>query len=255
MTTRFQQLNIENIAVGPTQDSSFIPSQRIAWISSNTTNSSLLIQSPEFITETYGIPREGPFYTTDKSRAFYKMPFCHERHKHSDEIDDQQVEEFFMKLTELDQHFGSDEFKNKMFGEKNASKYEYQPIVRGLDQPDEEEEVVEEPENRPYRPPYIKVKIDLDYESGRPTCKVIDKSSGDRDNVKVNNFKDQTDHIRFMTKHRMVIHMNRLYSMKNQAGGEKRRYGIDLKLAAMECTNKTRKLERTDSQFYDAFLD
>ena len=67
------------------------------------------------------------------------------------------------------------------------------------------------------------MKIDLDYESGRPTCKVIDKSSGDRDNVKVNNFKDLAEHIRLMTKHRMVIHMNRLYSMKNQAGGEKRR--------------------------------
>ncbi len=43
--------------------------------------------------------------------------------------------------------------------------------------------------------------------------------------------------------------------MKNQAGGEKRRYGIALMLAAMECTNKTRKLERTDSHFYDAFFD
>ncbi len=118
MTTRFEQLNIEDIAIAPLQDSSFIPSQRIAWISSNTTNSRLLVQSPEFITETYGIPREGPFYTTDKSRAFYKMPFCHERHKHSNEIDYGQIEEFFMTLKELGQHFGSDGFRNKLFGEK-----------------------------------------------------------------------------------------------------------------------------------------
>ena len=99
------------------------------------------------------------------------------------------------------------------------------------------------------------MKIDLDFESGRPTCKVIDKSSGDRDSVKVNNFKDLTAHIRLMTKHRMVIHINRLYSMTNHVGGEKRRYGIALKLAAMECTNKTRKLERTDSHFYDTIFD
>ena len=99
------------------------------------------------------------------------------------------------------------------------------------------------------------MKIDLDYESGRPTCKVIDKSSGDRENVKVNNFKELTDHIKFMSKHRVVLHNNRPYSMKNQVGGEKRRYGFALKLAAMECSNKTRKLERTDSQFYDAFFD
>ena len=46
------------------------------------------------------------------------MPLCHERRKHLDEIDYQQIEEFFMKLKELGQHFGSDEFKNKLFGEK-----------------------------------------------------------------------------------------------------------------------------------------
>ena len=78
---------------------------------------------------------------------------------------------------------------------------------------------------------------------------------GDRGTVQLNSLKDLPEHIRFMTKHRMVIHINRLYSMKNQAGGEKRRYGIALKLAAMECTNKTKKLERTDSYFYDAMFD
>ena len=103
--------------------------------------------------------------------------------------------------------------------------------------------------------PTLKVKIDMGFESGRPTCKVIDKPSGERDTVKLNSFKDLTEHIRLMTKHRMVIHMTRLYSMKNQAGGEKRRHGIALKLAAMECTNKTRKIERTDSRFYDAIFD
>ena len=118
----------------------------------------------------------------------------------------------------------------------------------------DEEEVVEDEENRPYRPPYIKVKIDLDYESGRPTCKVIDKSSGEREAVKINGFKDLTEHIRFMTKHRMAIRLNRLHSIKNQAGGDTRSYGSALKLAAMECTNKTRKLERADSHFYDAFF-
>ncbi len=197
---------------------------------------------------------EGSFYTTDKSRSFYKMPFCHDRHKHSDEIDYQQIEEFLLKQKELGQHFGSEEFKNKLFGEINSSKYEYQPIVRGLEDPNEEEQVIEDSDKRPYRPPYIKVKIDLDFESGRRTCKVIDKSNGNRDTIQLNSFKDLTDHIKFMSKHRMVLHINRLYSMKNQAGGEKRRYGIALKLAAMECSNKTRRLERTDSHFYDAFF-
>ena len=48
------------------------------------------------------------------------MPFCHERHKHANEIDYEQIGEFFMKLKELGQHFGSDEFENKLFGEKKT---------------------------------------------------------------------------------------------------------------------------------------
>ena len=195
MTTRFQLLNIEDIAVGPLQQSSFIPAQRTAWLSSNASNSRLLVQSPEIIAETYDIPREGPLYTTDKPRAFYKMLFCHERHKHSDEIDYQQIEEFFMKLKELGQHFGSEELKNKLFGEKNASKCEYQPIVLCT----KEEEAVEDEGSRPYRPPYIKVKIDLDFESGHPTCKVIDKHNGERGTAKLNSFKDLAEHSRLMT--------------------------------------------------------
>ncbi len=111
MTTRFQLLNIEDTAVGPLQDISFTPSERIAWVSSFAHNSKLRIQSPEFITETYGITR----------RTFVQMPFCHERHKHSDEIDYHQIEEFFMKLKELGQHFVSEEFKVKLFGEKKRS--------------------------------------------------------------------------------------------------------------------------------------
>ena len=31
--------------------------------------------TPVFITETYGIPRERPYYQTDQSRAFFNMPF------------------------------------------------------------------------------------------------------------------------------------------------------------------------------------
>ena len=41
------------------------------------------------------------------------MPFCHERHKHSDELGYEQIEEFDLKLNEMDQHSGSEEFKNK----------------------------------------------------------------------------------------------------------------------------------------------
>ena len=133
---------------------------------------------------------------------------------------------------------------------KNAAKYEYQPIVR-VKRVEEEEE--EEAETQTHRPPYIKVKIDLDFTTGRPTCRVFDKSEGEKKQVALESFKDLTVHMRFLTKHRFVIHISRLYCMKIQAGGEERTYGIGLKLAAVECTNKIKKMGNPQGQ--DLFED
>ena len=63
--------------------------------------------TPEFITETYGIPREGPSYETDRSRAFFKMPFCREFKKYDGEIDYAEMEACSNKLQEIDNYLVS----------------------------------------------------------------------------------------------------------------------------------------------------
>ena len=100
MTTKFTELSIKDINFGPLQDSVFIPSQKVSWITNKTNNGRFLLQSPEIITETYGIPQEGPFYNTDKSRAFYKLPLCHERKKMGGETNYEQIEVFFLQYIE-----------------------------------------------------------------------------------------------------------------------------------------------------------
>ena len=100
-----------------------------------------MIPTPVFVTETYGIPREGVYYPTDRSRAFVKLPFCHERARHTDDMDYCAMEKFYNKVVELDKHFSSDELKLQLFGDKMASKYEYQTIVRHPERDEEEEEV------------------------------------------------------------------------------------------------------------------
>ena len=99
------------------QDNVYIPSQRISWIN-KADNSKLRVQTPKFITETYGIPRDCVFYTTDKSRSFYKLPLCHERKQHPEDVDYREINEFYAKMKELDAYFGSDEFKRTMFGDR-----------------------------------------------------------------------------------------------------------------------------------------
>ena len=55
----------------------------------------------------------------------------------------------------------------------------------------------------------------------------------------MNSFKEALLHIRYMTKHRMVINFSKLYAMKTSSGNENKKYGIVLKATAIECSNKT----------------
>ena len=141
MATKATDVDISLLQVGRLEDSGTVSSQKIAWINYETNKRKLHIQTPVFVTETYGIPRQGQYYQTDKSRAFFKLPFCHERALRDDEMDYCAMEKFYNKLVEMDSYFSSEDFKVKLFGDKMANKYEYQPIVRHPERDVDEEEV------------------------------------------------------------------------------------------------------------------
>ena len=82
------------------------------------------------MTEAYGIPREGPYYQTDKSRFLFALPFCHESKRYEDEIDYSESEIFYNKHKEKDNGCDTDEFRVMLFGERNVQTYEFQPLVR-----------------------------------------------------------------------------------------------------------------------------
>lgn len=255
MATKPADVDVSLFQVGRLEDSSTVSSQKIAWINYDTNKRKLHIQTPVFVTETYGIPRQGQYYQTDKSRAFFKLPFCHERALHSDEMDYGAMEQFYRKLVEIDNHFGSEEFKLKLFGDKMANKYEYQPIVRHPESSnDEEEEVNEGTKKEHYRPPYTKVKLMLSSsEQELPLFRLIDKKAdGTKQELELNSFSDVTAHVRYVTKHRVIIELQKLYAMKTNSGGEKRKYGITVKLVAAECTNRG---EVTNNRCVDLFDD
>jgi hypothetical protein len=169
------------------------------------------------------------------------------------------MEKFYNKLLEIDSYFGSEDFKVKLFGDKMAGKYEYQPIVRHPERDnDEEEEVTDKSSTKAvkdyYRPPYTKVKLMLsNSETELPLFRLIDKKNdGTKEEIPLNSFSDATVHMRYMTKHRMIIEVQKLYAMKTTSGGEKRKYGITVKLVAAECTNRG---EITNNRCVDLFDD
>ena len=110
MAITFTEINIKDIVFSPLQDIEYIPSQRISWIN-KADNSKLLVQTPKFITETYGIPRDGVFYTTDKSRSFYKLPLCHDRKQHVQDVDYSEAKDCDAKMKGLDAYLANYELK------------------------------------------------------------------------------------------------------------------------------------------------
>jgi hypothetical protein len=178
---KISDIEVSNIRFGKLKDNIRTPSQKIAFISYAHDRTPLNAITPEFITETYGIPREGPYYQTDRSRTFFKMPFCHEFKKHEDEIDYAEIEACYSKLRKIDDLLSSKEFRLQLIGEKNADKYEYQPIVRTAQD-------LEDSENY-FRPPYAKFKLELDYNDESPVFRVFEKQDGVRTSVALNSMR------------------------------------------------------------------
>ena len=184
---------------------------------------------------------------------------CHERKQHPEDVDYSEINEFYTKMKELDAYFASDEFKRTIFGDKNINKCECQPIVREptINEDDNGEDVDDLAYGlkraRMYNPPFIKLKIDLDNVTVCPNLKLFNKTEGGREVIAIDKFKDITDHMRYLTKVRFVILIHRLYVMKNQVG-DKKRYGICIKIIAAACENKVKKqLARIGTSFVDFF--
>ena len=139
-----------------------------------------------------------------------------------------------------------------------ANKYEYQPIVRHPEKDVDEEEVDDKSSTKAtkeyHRPPYTKAKLMLSNGAQElPLFHLIDKKDdGAKEGIPLNSFSDVTAHMRYATKHRMVTEVQKLYAMKTTSGGEKRKYGITVKLVAAECTNRG---EVTNSRCIDLFDD
>ena len=237
MAINYTEINTDDIVFGPLRDNVYLPTQKLSWISKKD-KSKISIQTPRFITETYGIPRQDIYNITERQRAYYKVPICHIRKQYSEDVDYNKINDFYNKMKELDAYFSSDEFKKKMFDDKNINKYEYQPIVREFEDED--------------KPPYIKLKIDLDFATSTPKIKLYNKTEDGRELVNVEAFKDVTDHIKYVTKVRSIISIDRLYLKKSQRTS-KHKYGVFLKILTAECENK--KQEEKPEVFNLDFLD
>lgn len=240
---RFSELNT-NIAIEALKDSPYLPSQQVAFINSEN-GTKIIFQTPHVITEAFGLaPRESQFFTTERSRAFFKLALCHDRKKYSADVDYEQIEAFYNKMKEFDNYFSSDEVKDKLFG-KNKNKYEYNPIIRNTGEDNDDERTKN---NISYKPPYLKLKIDLDYNNNMPKLLLFDKdiANNTRNTPDINTIDDIHNYLKFLSKNRYIIEMQRIYASKSNNINGKRHYGVILKMICVECINNYRKIEDSE---------
>lgn len=125
------------------------------------------IKFPEIYLDMYGILPLGDFVKDDSARSFIKIPINPEYNK---------IKPFIEFLQLLDNKFGSDEYKTKLFGSK-AKKYDYCPILRTPNEEEEEDKPVKSEKKKIKRQPYMKLKLKMNYENNNIDISVIvDKS-------------------------------------------------------------------------------
>jgi len=192
----------------------------------------LLLQTPQIELNTYGIPKKGDYYSDDKQRSFIKVPL---------DQDNSDCKLFHDKLVELDALLDSDEMRVKIFGSIKKSKgYKYQsiirePVVQTIEEnsdSDDDNDNSQATSGTSYpRPPYLKAKMNLDYESGNVTTNVYKLVDGSRTQCKVSTLETVEQLVTFRSTIRMVLMPNKLWALKTFDG---KRYGLSFKIMHLE---------------------
>jgi hypothetical protein len=210
-----------------------------------------LIQTPWINMKTYGIPESGnKHYDTELKRAFLKFPLNNEMDKKGEDATGGE-KKFTKLLQNMDKHFDSTEFKNKLFGGAiKAKKYVYSGVVKSpveMEEPekdDKEEYEKWEKQQKQYRPLFMKAKIHLEVDYSDPKDRKINKiltvvrvrhEDGTKEKLNVQSLDDIDRYVRYGSQVRMIIAPSRLWANKSpMAGSKDKLYGVQFKIIQIE---------------------
>jgi len=252
ITKKYSDVDVSRLSFTDFEENARSKGQKIAYVRYDDPKqgeSTLIMQTPWITLDTYGIPREGEYYKDEGSRSFIKVPLS---------LDDPNVKVLHDKMVELDGILADEDKKAEIFGSAKAGKsYQYQPIIRVPvteeivdDSDDSGGEDAEKPKYA--RPPYMKTKFHLDFESGNMKTKLFKKNpDGKREEVMVQSLKDVEKHVTFRSKVRLILMPNKLWGLKTYNG---KKYGLSFKVMQMEFEPMQRSAIK-DVFATDAFLD
>ena len=123
----------------------------------------IYIQFPHIKLVTYGVPRASEFYQTENARGFIKVPL---------DASIPEIKNLITILQDLDKHFSSQEFAEKLLGKK-WNKFTYQSIFREPIQDDDEDKPKPKGKyEQKVKLPYMKLKLDTDFDTNAIRTKV-----------------------------------------------------------------------------------
>ena len=107
-----------------------------------------------------------------------------------------------------------------------------------------------------HRPPCLKLKIELNYTTKCPNLILYDKdeASNTRNKIELNKVDDLYNYMKYLSKVRCIVEINKLYALKNNNLNGKKNYGIILKLVTVECINNYMKINETEENDNKGFF-
>jgi hypothetical protein len=246
MTTNYKDFNINYFNVsGELKQAAKGSTAFLTYGSNNTTNSPLFLQLAWIELNTYGIPRLNDFFTEDSQRCFVKTPLC-------DDVPE--VADCKKVLKSIDNKFGSEEFRIKLFGAAKATKFKaYQDVVRKplTDDDNKNKSTVD----------YMKIKISTNYDTGEintSVCtSVMENNKRVRTNVPDESIKTVDDiakYICYGARVRFIIRPVKLWAQAPNASKDPM-YGITFKLVKAEVELPLRMNTYKNLLNTDMFLD
>jgi len=253
ITKKYSDIDPKKLSFTDFEENARAKGQKIAYVrytDDKRGESTLIMQTPWITLDTYGIPRAGEYYKDENSRSFMKVPL---------DLHDECIKVLHDKMSELDTILSEDETKKTIFGSsKVAKQYQYQPVIRHPPQEtiDDSDDESDDDSKKPKfaRPPYMKAKFHLDYETGNMKTKLYKRvTEGDvkREEVPIKTLVDVEKLVTWKSRVRLILMPNKLWALKTYNG---KKYGISWKVMQIEVEPVARSSMR-DVFGTDAFLD
>lgn len=200
-------------------------------------NQQLMLQTPKMKIFTYGVPRIGEYYSSDKDRSFLKLPI---------DLSDTEVKSLYDQLHAFDERMSSPEMRKILF-DKKAKKFKYIGTIRRHEVEEDQDE----------KAPYMKLKMDTSYPDDEVKTEVWcstqnDEGKRERTQLSVSTVDEFSEHVRYQSNVRIIMRPVKLWASANPTP----QYGVTWKMMKVEVEPPTTGTSSLSS-FYnnDAFVD